>query len=137
MNGIKLFKLKKIKIQKGNIYKFLSRNDKFFEKFGEIYISEIKKNSIKGWNYHLKNKCHLAVISGKVRFHLIKERNKKFFSRKIILSSNNYKLLVISPKIFFSFKGIDKKNLIINFLQNPHQKKESKKFKKVKDISIK
>ena len=136
MNGIRLFKLKKIKIQKGNIYKFLSRNDKFFKKFGEIYISEIKKNSIKGWNYHLQNKFHLAVISGKVKFHFIKERNRKFYSKKIILSSNNYKLLVISPKIFFSFKGIDKKNLIINFLQNPHQKKESKKFKEVNGISI-
>ena len=109
MNGIRLFKLKKIKIQKGNIYKFLSRNDKFFKKFGEIYISEIKKNSIKGWNYHLKNKCHLAVISGKVKFNFIKERNRKFYSKKIILSSNNYKLLVISPKIFFHLKELIKK----------------------------
>ena len=71
----------------------------------------------------------------KVKFNFIKERNRKFYSKKIILSSNNYKLLVISLKFFFHLKELIK-NLIINFLQNPHQKKESKKFKEVNGISI-
>ena len=137
MIGIKILPLKKIKTKKGNIYKFLSRNDKFYKKFGEIYFTEIKKNSEKGWNFHTKNKCHISVIKGKVKFHFLKKNRKIFKSKKITLSSKNHKMIIIEPEIYFSFKGFDNFNLIANFLEKPHSKNESKKIKVVNNIKIK
>jgi hypothetical protein len=137
MIGIKILPLKKIKTKKGNIYKFLSRNDKFYKKFGEIYFTEIKKNSEKGWNFHTKNKCHISVIKGKVKFHFLKKNRKIFKSKKITLSSKNHKMIIIEPEIYFSFKGFDNFNLIANFLEKPHSKNESKKFEVVNNIKIK
>ena len=55
---IKVFKLKKIKNNLGNITKFINKNDKFFKKFGEVYFSDIKKDKEKGWNLH-KKKAHV------------------------------------------------------------------------------
>ena len=64
--GIKKIKKKIIKNIKGDILKFFSKQDSFFKKFGEIYFSEIRKNKVKGWNYHKKNTCLLTVPFGKV-----------------------------------------------------------------------
>ena len=43
INGVETFDLKIIKNSKGDILKFLSKKDKFFRVFGEVYFSEIKK----------------------------------------------------------------------------------------------
>ena len=137
MIGSKKIPLKVIQVKKGNIYKFISKKEIFFKKFGEIYFSEIKFNKIKGWNYHKKNKCQVAVISGKVRFSFLKKNKKSFISKTIILSSKNYSMIVIPPKVYFSFKGLNKFNLIVNFLENIHDPKESLKFKEVNKIKIK
>ena len=66
--GLKNIKRKVIGNNKGDILKFLSRQDSFFKKFGEIYFTEIFKNKVKGWNYHKKNNCLLSVPYGKVQF---------------------------------------------------------------------
>lgn len=137
MNGIKTISLKKIKTPKGDIYKFLSKQDKYFKRFGEIYFSEIKKKQKKGWNYHLKNKCHLSIIAGKVKFHFLKKKGKRFISKKVILSAKKYKMMIVKPKIYFSFEGLNNFNLIVNFLENIHSPNESKKFKTVNQITIK
>ena len=136
MTRIKEIKLKKIKIKKGNIFKFLSNKDKFFKKFGELYFSEIKKNKIKGWNFHSLNKCHLAVLIGRVQFKFLEIKKKKIILKKKILSASKYKMIVIPPKVYFCFKGINKHNLIVNFMENSHSKKESKKFQVVAGIKI-
>ena len=47
--------LKNLKVKKNikiNITKLLDINSSTFNKFGEIYISEINKNDIKGWKMH-------------------------------------------------------------------------------------
>lgn len=137
MNGIKIISLRKIKTPKGDIYKFLSKNDRHFKKFGEIYFSEIKKNQKKGWNLHLKNKCHISLIAGKVKFHFLKKEKNNFLSKKIILSTQNYRMIIVEPNIYFSFTGIGKFNLIVNFLENIHSKDESKKFRVINNIKIK
>jgi len=137
MIGVKKIPLKKIKIKKGNILKFLSVKDKYFKKFGEIYFSEINLNKTKGWNYHKKNKCHITVISGKVKFHFLKKEKKGYLSKKITLSKKNYSMIILSPKIFFSFKGLKKNNIIVNLLENFHDPKESLKFSSINRIKIK
>ena len=137
MIGIKIIPLPKVKNNKGDILKFLSKKNNFFKKFGEIYFSEINQNKIKGWNYHTKYKCHLSVISGKVTFRFLKKNKKTFLNKKITLSKKNYSMIIVSPKIFISFKGLGKHNLVVNFLENPHDPKESLKFSSINKIRIK
>ena len=59
VKSIKFSKGKRIKNYKGDIIKFISKKNILFKKFGEIYFSEIKKNKIKGWNFHKKYTCLL------------------------------------------------------------------------------
>ena len=52
---IKVFKNKVFKNKKGSLTKYVSKKNKFFKKFGEVYFNEIKYNQTKGWILHKKN----------------------------------------------------------------------------------
>ena len=139
INGVETFDLKIIKNSKGDILKFLSKKDKFFRGFGEVYFSEIKKKKIKGWYFHKKNTCIITVPFGKVIFHLIDGRKKsKTFNRelKILISKRRLKVLIIPPGIWFSFQSLSNISIITNFSNKVHSKMESKKSEIIKNIKI-
>ena len=137
--GLKKIKVRVIKNKKGDILKFLSRKDFFFKGFGEVYFTEIKKNKTKGWNCHKRNICLLGVPNGKVEFFFIDGRIKSktyFHEEKIILSKKNYKIIVLPPGIWFSFKSLTKLSMVTNCINNPHSDKETLKTEKIKNYKI-
>lgn len=133
--SIKIHKGVCIKNPKGNIIKFLNKNEKYFKKFGEIYFSEIKLKKIKGWNYHQKNTCILMVPFGKVKFVVFDYFQKK--RKEVILSDKNNLILQIPPRLWFSFTSLVKKSIVVNIMDNIHKKDETKKRKEINNLSIK
>ena len=115
----KNYKIKKIPIiknSKGNLFKIVSKNHNFYNKFGEIYLSEVILGKFKGWKYHENRSQIITVVSGKVRF---------FFKKKItdkpsfvdLGYPNNLYLLKIEPKTHYCFECKSKKRgLIINLI---------------------
>lgn len=122
---VKISKCKLVKNLKGNIIKFINKKDDLFTNFGEIYFSEIKKNKIKGWNYHKRYICLLTVPYGKVKFTIYNPSNKK--KKHYILSDKNRIILQIPPKNWFSFTSLLKRSLVVNILNNIHNPLETKK----------
>ena len=138
--GLKVLKQKVVKNKKGDILKFLSRKDSYFKKFGEIYFTEIKKNKIKGWNYHKKNHCIITVPYGKVNFWFIDGRkNSSSYQKenKIIIEKKNYKVILVPPKIWFSFKSLAKISIVANCINHPHLDRETLKSNLIKNYKIK
>ena len=130
IKGLIKTELKVFDSPSGAVLHGIRANDESFKKFGEIYFSEIKKKKTKGWNLHTKYKCHLAVISGKVKFNFIDNRkNSKTYLKKdtVILSKKNYSILLVPPNIWFSFTTENKVSLIVNMLNYPHSDIETKK----------
>tara|TARA_Y100000590_G_C15424694_1_gene902759 strand:+ start:338 stop:775 length:438 start_codon:yes stop_codon:yes gene_type:complete len=137
--GLKVLKQKIVSNKKGDILKFLSKRDFFFKKFGETYFTEIKKNKIKGWNYHKKNRCIIAVPFGKVCFWFIDGRKKSpsyYNEEKITIGKNNYKIILVPPKIWFSFKSFTKISIVANCIDRPHSDNETLKSSNVKNYEI-
>jgi len=132
---IKISKGKIIKNKKGNIIKFIDKNNALFKKFGEIYFSEIKLGQTKGWNYHKRNTCLLMVTSGKVKFSIYNEAADKI--QNVILSEKNNTILQIPPNFWFSFKSFYKKSKIVNIVDNVHSANESIKSPIIRGIKIK
>ena len=128
---VKISKCKLIKNLKGNIIKFINKKDDLFTNFGEIYFSEIKKNKIKGWNYHKRYICLLTVPYGKVKFTIYNPLNKK--KKHYILSDKNRIIMQIPPKNWFSFTSLLKKSLVVNILNNIHNPLETKKQLEIKN----
>ncbi len=133
--SVKIFSNKIIKNKKGNIIKFLSRKDKFYKGFGDIYFSEIKRNKIKGWNLHKKNTCTIVVPEGTVNFKIFDPKKKKLI--KISIGKKNNKILQIPPGIWFSFTTESKKAIVTNLMDKPHRKKETIKESSINGIKIK
>ena len=55
LQKIRIVSKKILKNPKGDLLKYVTKEDKYFKKFGEIYFTEIKKGEIKGWNIYKKN----------------------------------------------------------------------------------
>ena len=115
-NNYKIKKIHVIKNPKGNLYKVVSKNHYFYNKFGEIYLSEVIPGKFKGWKYHEKRTQIITVASGKVRFFFKKKITDKPTFVDLEYPSKLY-LLKIEPKTYYSFEcKSKKKGLIINLI---------------------
>ena len=126
LSKIKTIKLKISTNPKGDVLKYLTRKNKYFKKFGEVYFTEIKKNKIKGWNFHKKCWCLLAVPYGKVKFTFAKNINGK--KKTIVIGKKNYSIIVLPPRIWFNFTSIKNISLVVNTLNEVHNKNETLKI---------
>ena len=126
LNNIKTIKLKKNFNPNGDILKYLTKKNKYLKSFGEIYFTEIKKKNVKGWNYHKRCFCLLAVPYGKVKFTFAK--NIKSKKKIITIGKKNYYMIVVPPKIWFKFTSIEKLSIVVNTLNKKNNKNETLKL---------
>lgn len=124
IQDIKILKSKIINNKKGNIIKIINKNSPEFIKFGELYFSEIKRQYSKGWNLHKKYYCQLGICYGHVE---IKFKDKKLKIKKIFLSEQKSKIIIVPPTIWFKVKSKTKKSVIFNILSNIHDRNETLK----------
>ena len=123
MKNIIIKKTSIIKNKNGNLVKFVSAKDfKKNWKFGELYLSSINKNSIKGWHYHKLQTSCVFVLLGKVKF-VVSKKGDNF--KSFILTMKNKKIIIISPKTWYAFKGYGKENYIVNLSNKIYSKKNS------------
>ena len=127
IEGVKCKSLLTIPGEKGSIIKLIQKDEENFPVFGEAYFSTIKQNSIKGWKRHIKMTCNIIVILGVVEFVIHDNRD---FSKtngesdSFLLNHNKFKRLTIPPGLWFGFKGIDEKNIILNISDFIHDDSE-------------
>jgi len=121
MDGIILTPLKKIPNINGDVLHAMKASDKGFDGFGEAYFSCLHQGSIKGWKKHNKMTLNLIVITGDIKFVIYNEKN--YF--EVVLSKDNYQRLTIAPGLWLAFKGLSKKNILLNLANIEHNEKES------------
>ena len=127
MDNYNHFTVKKnplIKNYKGNIIKFISKEDINFFGFGEIYFSYVKKNKIKAWKLNHISFSNMMVIRGRVLFVTYKKNS----FNKIIITDKNRKCISIPNKLIYGFMGLEKTNLIVNMVNKKHSDKNNKKI---------
>ena len=124
-NKIKATKLKIIDHDKGPILHALKESDSVYKKFGEIYFSEVFYGKTKGWKRHTNMTMNLVVPQGLVKFVFYDANIDYFEEYKIGIS--NYIRLTVPPGLWFAFKGLEKKNLVVNISDIEHDPLESEK----------
>ena len=127
VSKIKVIKLKKFNNPIGDTMKYLSIKSSFFKGFGESYFSEIKKNKIKGWNYHKRYWCILCVPFGQVKFNFKKNLNESTKIKSITIGKKNYSTILVPPKIYFSFESKVGNSLVVNTINGVHDENETVK----------
>ena len=126
-NIIKYISLKKISNPLGDVWHAIKSSDSEYVGFGEAYFSFIKKGKIKGWKKHKKATLNLVVPIGEIKFYAYDEnsRDRKSCLMNFNLSEDNYSRLTIPPGIWLAFKGIKRKNMLLNVSDLPHDKNET------------
>ena len=113
----------------GNIFHIIKSSSIGYCGFGEVYVSSIKKNKIKGWKRHNEFTINITVIEGKVKFAIYDDReNSKTFGEinTFIIGPNlEFSRLTIANGLWVAFMGYEEKNLIINVIPKEHDANES------------
>ena len=131
VDGVHLTKLNIIPGDKGSVMHFLKKNDPNFHGFGEVYISTVDFDAIKGWKCHKEMILNIVVPVGSIEFHLLdgRRRSKTFGVYQPILLTHDplfYSRLTIPSGIWVAFRGNSKGlNMLINIANIPHDPKEA------------
>ena len=128
IDSISYVPLKKIDNPLGDIWHGLKSLELQYLSFGEAYFSFVNQRKIKGWKKHNKATLNLIVPLGEIHFYAgFSESNRREFIkyRKFILGEKKYYRLTVPPGLWLAFKGISKKNMLLNISDIPHDKNES------------
>ena len=124
LSPILLTPLKRIELEKGDVFHGLKVSEASFFGFGEAYFTTILYGEIKGWKKHTSMVMNLIVPMGMVRFHIHNEVTSNTESYDIGLES--YHRLTIPPGYWVAFEGVSEEyNLILNLASTEHSPAEA------------
>lgn len=128
IEGVIVKPLGKMPDERGSVMRMMRRDDPEFERFGEIYFSEIYPGVIKGWHIHKEMTLNYAVPSGMIKLVLYDEREESATRgevQEIFLGDRNYALVRIPPLVWNGFKGMGSAPAIVaNCATIPHSPDE-------------
>jgi len=132
IDGVMIKKLKQICDERGKIMHMLRCDDELFEKFGEIYFSQVFPQVIKGWHLHTSMTLNYAVVVGNIKLVLFDDRegsSTRGTVQEIFMGEADYKLVKIPPNIWNGFKGIGTApSLVANCATIAHDPEEIKRL---------
>jgi len=133
IEGLEIKKLKVNYDERGHLMEILRRDDKIFKKFGQVYITTVKKDIIKAWHYHKLQDDYFCCIYGKILLAVYDARkNSKTFGKlsKWVLSLENPKLIKIPALVYHGFKGLSEEEaIVINIPTKPYNRKNPDEYR--------
>ena len=128
IDGVKIIKKKQIIDERGKIMHMMRNDDPNFTKFGEIYFSYSHPDTIKAWHLHKRMTLNYVCVVGKIKLVLFDDRpqsSTKGLLQEIFLTTENYSLVSVPPKVWNGFKSIENKiSIVANCSDIPHATEE-------------
>ena len=126
-----LSKLRKIAVEKGDVYHGMKEGERGYHGFGELYFSRVDYSETKGWKKHNRLTLNLMVPAGEVRFVLFDSDPETGLPTNLVADYRlgadiNHQRLTVPPGIWMAFQGCsDKLNLVANVIAEHHDPAES------------
>jgi dTDP-4-dehydrorhamnose 3,5-epimerase len=128
IDGVVITPKRKIFDDRGGIFHMLRSDEPVFEKFGEIYFSQIYPGVVKAWHLHHEMTLNYYLVVGAARLVLFDDRaDSKTHGafQEIYLHPEDPKLVTIPPRIWNGFKGVGQSpSLVANCATVAHRKDE-------------
>ena len=128
IDGVLVTPLRQIHDERGKVMHMLRVDSPVFQRFGEIYFSEIVPGAVKAWHRHRKMTLNYAVLLGKIKFVLHDDRPDSPTcgeTQELFISPENYLLVTVPPLIWNGFKGVGEQTAIVaNCATLPHDPEE-------------
>jgi len=124
IDGVHVKKLKFIKDERGKLMEVIRKDDPFYSKFGQAYVTTVKPGVVKAWHYHKIQDDNIALVRGKVRLGLYdaREGSKTYGEVMELFADEENPLLVHIPAgVYHGFKGVgDQETMVMNVPTEPY-----------------
>ncbi len=102
IDGVAVRTAKVLPDERGRLGEIMRADDKWFEKFGQVYFTTTCPGVVKAWHFHKKQTDHIYVVKGTIKVGLCDKRENSPTSgvvNQIYMSEHTPALLRIPPGI--------------------------------------
>ena len=128
IKGVNVKKLKIIPDDRGRLMEIMRCDDKFFKKFGQVYMTTAKPGVVKAWHYHKKQEDNFTCVHGKMRLALYDARKSSPTYGEVndfVISLDDPMLVTIPKNVYHGFKCVsDCEAVVINTPTKSYNYKE-------------
>jgi len=136
IEGVKITNLKIIDDERGEIRHFMRCDKPPFEKFGEVYFSQIYPNVVKAWHSHKIMTLNYVCVVGIVHVVLCDKRPESTTHGEVsvhVLADHgeNHIMLTVPPGVWNGFRvraGWADPAIISNCATHPHDPAEIERY---------
>lgn len=130
IEGVQIIPLKIIEDDRGKVMHMIKKNSPYFNQFGEVYFSFTNPGVIKGWKLHKEMEQNFAVPVGTIKLVIFDDRDDSPTKNNVAeleIGEDNYKLVKIPPRLWYSFQAISEiPGMIVNCSTIEHDSNEVK-----------
>lgn len=128
--GVVIQPLRIISDERGAVLHMQRADADGFERFGEIYFSEVLPGAIKAWKRHHLQTQRFAVPVGRIRLVIYDDRGDSSTAGRIqtieLGRPDAYHLVTVPPRLWYGFASVgDTVALLANCADLPHNPAES------------
>lgn len=116
IDGVKVKKLRLLPDERGRLMEILRKDDEFFEKFGQVYMTTTYPGVVKGWHYHKIQNDNMTVVKGMAKIVLFDEREgspTKGVVNEFFVGEHNPIIIHIPRLVWHGFKCISETEAIM------------------------
>jgi dTDP-4-dehydrorhamnose 3,5-epimerase len=109
IDGVVVKDLKVIPDERGWLMEIFRNDDKFFQKFGQVYLTVAYPGVVKGWHYHKVQTDHFCCVKGMLKVVLYDDRPDSPTRGEVnefFLGEKNPQLVRIPAGVLHGMKGI-------------------------------
>ena len=109
IDGVVVKPLKVIADERGYLMEMMRKDDPFFQRFGQTYVSVAYPGVVKGWHYHKIQTDHFVIVKGMMKVVMYDDREKsptKGMVNEFFMGERNPILVTIPPGVWHGMKGI-------------------------------
>lgn len=109
IDGVRIIPLKQIRDERGMVMHMLRADAPHFERFGEIYFSQVKSGVVKAWKKHKLMKQFFAVPFGTIKLVIFDDRAgspTKGITQEFTVGVDHYGMVIIPPMVWYGFQAL-------------------------------
>lgn len=109
IDGVVVKPLKVIADERGYLMEMMRKDDPFFQRFGQTYVSVAYPGVVKGWHYHKIQTDHFVIVKGMMKVVLYDDREgspTRGTVNEFFMGEKNPILITIPPGVWHGMKGI-------------------------------
>ncbi len=116
IDGVKTKKLAVHPDERGRLMEILRRDDKVFERFGQVYATTTYPGVVKAWHKHEKQADNLACVAGMLKVALYDPRADsptRGQVSELVIGVHNPTLLHIPPGVWHGWKCVGAEEAVV------------------------